>query len=713
MPADHHYALPAGVTVGNYRLARVLGSGGFGITYDAHHLHTGARVALKEYLPFGYCARVPGYTMVEPAHGEHGDMFRWGRVRFIKEAETLARLDHPSIVRVTGHFEANDTAYMALAYEAGGTLGDWLKRLGRQPTQAELDRFAGPLTRALTQVHSLFLTHRDIKPDNIMLRPDLTPVLIDFGAAKVALAGQSRVAGRAGTYIVVSEGYSPPEQYARQEGLQGPWSDVYALAATLYRAVMGTPPPPSSDRQIEDTYRPLVTMPVGDGWRREFLVAIDSALSLKREQRPQSALEFRRVLGVASPAQQSGKPQRPGQDSAVDSNGASSVDADSDRQVPSSNDSSGAPGNSAVKSRSTQPRDVERDKAAPAAPIPVAEVRFNDSVPERSPVPATPASSQSVERPYVINPAPQPANEPGDGRSGRSISLRAIVIGAIPVVLTLFLVLLAWEVPPPAPQPAKEERIPRPKDTFRECDGCPEMVEVLAGTFTMGSPESEPGRTSAEGPLRNVSVATSFAAGRFAVTFAEWDACVAAGGCNNYRPGDRGWGRERRPVINVSWNDAKAYVAWLSNRSGKSYRLLSEAEREFMTRAGTTTPFWWGSSISTDQANFNGNFSYNNGPKGEYRARTVPVDWFQPNPWGIYQVHGNVWEWVEDCWSDSYKGAPTNGSVWIAGDCGRRVLRGGSWHFNPQVLRSAFRGGFASGYRNDDVGFRIARTLGP
>ena len=170
----------------------------------------------------------------------------------------------------------------------------------------------------------------------------------------------------------------------------------------------------------------------------------------------------------------------------------------------------------------------------------------------------------------------------------------------------------------------------------------------------MGSPASEKERNSDEGPQHRVTFARQFAVGKFAVTFDEWDACVGDGGCNGHRPEDEGWGRGKRPVINVNWDDAKAYVAWLSRKTGKTYRLLSEAEREYVARAGTTTPFWWGSTISTSQANYDGNSTYGSGSKGEYRQKTVPVDSFQPNPWGLYQVHGNVWEWTEDCYKDSY-----------------------------------------------------------
>ena len=169
----------------------------------------------------------------------------------------------------------------------------------------------------------------------------------------------------------------------------------------------------------------------------------------------------------------------------------------------------------------------------------------------------------------------------------------------------------------------------------------------------MGSPASETERTPREGPQHRVTFARPFAVGKFAVTFDEWDACVADGGCNGYKPKDEGWGRDKRPVINVNWDDAQAYVAWLSRKTGKTYRLLSEAEREYVTRAGTTTPFWCGPSISTSQANYDGNHTYGSGSKGEYRQKTMPVDSFQPNPWGLYQVHGNVWEWTEDCLNDT------------------------------------------------------------
>jgi len=251
-----------------------------------------------------------------------------------------------------------------------------------------------------------------------------------------------------------------------------------------------------------------------------------------------------------------------------------------------------------------------------------------------------------------------------------------------------------------------------PGTVFRDCPDCPEMVVVPAGQFTMGSLANEPQRDSDEAQVR-VSIARPFAVGKFAVTFDEWDACVAGGGCNGYRPDDRRWGRGTRPVINVNWDDAKAYTAWLSKKTGKTYRLPSEAEREYVARAGTTTPFWWGTTISTAQANYDGSHTYGGGAKGEFRGRTMPVDSFKANPWGLYNVHGNVWEWTEDCWNDTNTGNPGDGRARTSGDCSRRVVRGGSWGYFPQFLRSANREGDTPDDRSDSFGFRLARTLNP
>ena len=198
----------------------------------------------------------------------------------------------------------------------------------------------------------------------------------------------------------------------------------------------------------------------------------------------------------------------------------------------------------------------------------------------------------------------------------------------------------------------------------------------------MGSPNNEEGRYDIEGPRHRVNIGYPLAVGVYEVTFSEWYACVNAGGCDRF-PDDEGWGRGNRPVINVSWEDAQSYVRWLSARTDHRYGLLSESEWEYVARAGTITPFYFGSTISTDQANYNGDYTYDSGRKGVYRGKTVPVGSFSANAWGVHDMHGNVWEWVEDCWNYSYEGAPADGSAWESGDCDVRVLRGGSWNNSP------------------------------
>ncbi|WP_428278597.1 formylglycine-generating enzyme family protein [Candidatus Palauibacter sp.] len=259
--------------------------------------------------------------------------------------------------------------------------------------------------------------------------------------------------------------------------------------------------------------------------------------------------------------------------------------------------------------------------------------------------------------------------------------------------------------------------------TFRDCAFCPEMVVVPPGTFTMGSPESEEFRDAAEGPQHSVTIEAAFAVGVHEVTFAEWDACVRMGGCR-YTPADRRWGRERRPVIHVSWEDAQAYVSWLSGLTGQRYRLPSEAEWEYVARAGTVTARYWGEDVSKlcryangaarrpGRLRWAGLSGYTpDGPCADDYGTTAPVGSFAPNAFGLYDVLGNVSEWTQDCWNRSYAGAPADGSAWESGDCDRRVLRGGSWFIGVWFLRSANRSRNLPDTRDMYYGFRVARTL--
>lgn len=255
--------------------------------------------------------------------------------------------------------------------------------------------------------------------------------------------------------------------------------------------------------------------------------------------------------------------------------------------------------------------------------------------------------------------------------------------------------------------PEREQSL-KPKDSFRECDVCPEMVVVPKGSFTMGTPADEPYRLKGEDPVHKVTLAKPFAVGRFAITFDEWDACLADGGCSGNK-GSGEYGRGRMPADGINFEAAKSYLAWLSRKVGRTYRLPSESEREYFARAGTRTPFWFGKTISAQNANYEASNNYPGGPYGVASKGPKPVDSYLPNKFGLYQVSGNAEEWTEDCYNKRYtEDTPTDGLPWLEGDCSKRMMRGGGWRGNALMQRS--------GYRNDmnavaGYSFRVVRTL--
>ena len=302
----HKQALPAGYRLQNFRVLRVLGVGGFGVTYLAEHITLGQQAAIKEYLPNEFAVR-EGATVHPKSEADRAD-FEWGLQRFLDEAQTLARFEHRNVVRVRDYFEANRTAYIVMDYEEGEPLDRLLERHGRL-TEAQLQRVLLPIVDGLREVHAAGFLHRDIKPSNVFVRrADETPVLLDFGAARQALGRKSK-----SLTAVASAGYSPPEQY-ESEGEQGPWTDIYALSALCYRAITGNAPLEAPRRQSRLARRqpdplPALAASGSSGYSKSFLEAVDWGLRVIETERPQSLDAWVAALSNASTgAQAPGEP---------------------------------------------------------------------------------------------------------------------------------------------------------------------------------------------------------------------------------------------------------------------------------------------------------------------------------------------------------------------------------------------------------------------
>jgi len=285
----HGNALPAGYQFEGYRIEAILGAGGFGITYRAREVRLERDVAIKEFLPRELAMRGENGASVEPISADDLSTFEYGLARFEDEARTLTKFRHPNIVPVLRAFEANNTAYLVMEYVEGASLYEILH--GRRTLdEAQLRAVFAPLLDGLETVHETGYLHRDIKPGNIYLRGDGTPVLIDFGAARAAMTERSKT-----LTSVVTAGYAPFEQYFAK-GNQGPWTDIYATAATMYRAVAGKKPPEAPERQVDDPYRPAASV-ASTPFAPEILSAIDAGLAVEPSARPQSVAAWREMLG--------------------------------------------------------------------------------------------------------------------------------------------------------------------------------------------------------------------------------------------------------------------------------------------------------------------------------------------------------------------------------------------------------------------------------
>lgn len=747
---------------GRYLVGRVLGKpGGFGITYLGWDLDLQTRVAIKEYLPRDLARRSRDQATVAVRYQDDGELFRYGLEQFLREARSLAQLHHTNIVRVHHFFEANGTAYLVMDYYQGLSLAAYLEQRDRRIPEEQAKQLMLPIMDGLRVVHAEGLLHQDIKPWNIYLTDlesgGMLPVLLDFGAARQAIAERS------GSLLeVLTPGYAACEQYQRK-GQQGPWTDVCGAAAVLYRLVTGKVPPEANEHRDEDKLKPAAAF----GVSQRLSDALAAGLALAVTERPQTVQDFQMRLWGNGPQPPSADPQPTARSwpaalgiilillglgvwgwylvssdlsqnrrDADDRAFAAARDEDTDHAYQGYLDNycsaNGCGHSSEANQRLRELLDARKRQAADDSAFTVARGADTDR--------AYQAYLDNCTA-YGCGHSPE-ANERlkelNSKRQAQQADLfdyaTAERLGTAAAFRNYLAICAANGCFKRTEALANLDRLARLELII------PALVRVEAGSFSMGCQPGEKGCNSDERDHHErphqVRV-SAFELGKYEVTLAQFRAFVDATGYQTEAERGEGcyllesdiWTKRNTfswrnvgfaqsddsPVVCVSWNDAQAYVAWLSQKTGQTWRLPSEAEWEYAARAGTQTPYSTGTCISTDQANYNGKNDYNYCLPwyGVNHMRTQAVGQYPANPWGIYDMHGNVWEWVEDCYHINYNGAPTDGRAWRNEVCHKRVNRGGSWYGEASKLRSANRDRDETSSRYNTLGFRVARTITP
>ncbi len=649
--------LPSGYQLEQYRIQSILGQGEFGITYLAHNTAQYSKVVvIKEYFPKHLAIRKENQNVL-PKFKQYQEYIAWGLELFRQDGQTLLKLEHPNIVKVLHYFELHNTAYIVMEYIKGQSLKDAIKT-DTLKNETELMDIVLPLLSALQTIHEAGLLHQDIQPSNIYLRDqDQSPVLLDFGAARYTIDRSFRNINQ-----VVTPGFAALEQYQTEQDNQGPWTDIYGLGAVLYYVISGKPPIEATEREnlinLHNKPDPLIpATQIGNHlYSKHFLQGIDAALNLYKTNRPQNVEQWIEILLNRR---------------------------DRNRNLFKSSNYY-----MAVKLRFyhwiligiivaislniiyifytknvlqqmwhtfiPKFQNIQRQTAEEAAYLAqIQEIRRNE---EKC---LTQLQEQTFYKLKYLNSLEQ------QPEIFKNISKH------LPKIF---------------------------RDRLQTGGWGPEMVEIPAGRFKMGNLQSN--KNQEELPVHQVSI-KSFAIGRYEVTFKEYDQFVKATG--RRKPKDYTWGRCNRPVIDVSWQDAQAYTKWLTKQTKRQYRLPSEAEWEYVARAGTTTNYWWGNKIGKNLAN-----CADCGSKWDDQ-KTAPVGYFLPNPFGVYDTVGNVWEWVADPWHSNYKDAPKDGRIWESGgNWDYRIIRGGSWYINSKDSRAASRSRSQPENRNSLFGFRVA-----
>ncbi|MET0320739.1 MAG: SUMF1/EgtB/PvdO family nonheme iron enzyme [Duganella sp.] len=725
-----------------YRLERLIGMGGMGQVWQATDLATHAELGHSETVALKI---LPPQLTQSATHAK----------LLIEEATQARRLAHENIVRVYEWAQdpATSSYFIIMEYLEGQDLDSCLAEQGPLALDA-VYRLLSPVGDALAYAWDKHkLVHRDLKPGNVFLTKRGEVKLLDFGIASRARNAGSSLGlqtPNAGTV-----GYRAPEAGTHQRQ-PSPRLDVYAVAVMIYQLLEGRVP--FDDMRAAD-FHPSPPQ----GLNPQQWQVLQQGFAIDAQRRHASVNELLEALrGAAGPSaadlaaqQQEQQRQLEQQQERERHARAQREQQEQEQQVQRQREQETAEQRALQQqqeaaARAEQARVAERERQARAAELAVRreaeakaaaieKVRLDQQrraleAKQRAEAEAAAQARKQVLREQLAARRDADAKKARDEREEQQRKAAQLKAEAAyraeqerhrKQQAERHAAELAALIPTAASPVADASGVLR--DRFLDGTGAgPDLVLIPTGRFQMGSHEQEQAAAikagaqkkwlEREGPQRWVGIEQSFAMGRQPVTVGQWRQFVRATGWESQSDVDwRAPGfaqHDGHPVVGVSWHDAQRYVRWLSDKTGQTYRLPTEAEWEYACRAGTRTAFSFGDSIGTDQANYDGNYVYNGGARGEFRQGTTPVDAFQPNPWGLFDMHGNVWEWTQDTVHDNYTGAPGDGSAWEAGgDQARRILRGGSWLYNPRYLRSAVRNGYSALLANDIVGFRVARKL--
>ena len=693
-----------------YRLERLIAQGGMGQVWEATDLATHAELGHSACVALKI---LPPQLTVSATHAR----------LLIEEATQARRLAHEHIVRV--YEWAQDPATMSyfIIMECldGEDLDSLLAREG-PITLTRATQLLEPIAAALQYAWDKHrLVHRDIKPANLFVTKKGEVKLLDFGIAARARSGASSI-GLEAPANSGTAGYRAPEAGVHQrEPARG--LDVYAVAVMIYQMVEGRMPFDGVRTAGHEPSRPGALL------ERQWEV-LKSGFAHEARMRPGTVAELLGQLGIAAgPTPQEAAAAQAALRSQEEMRQRQQQQYHQQQQHQQQREAAERKANAEAAAQLVRQRERREQEKADRAIVDAAKRDRKEAL--RQQLLARRAADAELNR-QAKEEQLRAALQARAAAAYRAEQQRARVELAARARAELAVLM-----PSPGSPVADNRGVLR--DAFIDGvdgvgDGCtgPELVLIPTGRFQMGSPEHERRKSQEAGsqkawleretPQHWVGIEQSFALGRYPVTVGQWRQFADATGWQpqgGFDPAAPGFAQGMdHPVVGVSWNDAQQYLAWLNSMTGQVYRLPSEVEWEYACRAGTRTAFSFGDTISAQLANYDANHSYNGSPPGAFRAGTSRVGEFAPNPWGLYDMHGNVWEWTQDVVHDNYDGAPNTGQAWEDGggdaagrDPPRRILRGGAWQYNPRYLRSAVRNGSAAALSNAIIGFRVARNL--